>query len=73
MARLQKEEEVRVVREQRNNALRTGGGVILRSSVGAGGGQRVRTGDDLGRERETVGMTPEVRMRLERERRARAA
>ncbi|KAF8457494.1 hypothetical protein BGX38DRAFT_1086185 [Terfezia claveryi] len=34
---------------------------------------RVRTGEDLGREREVVGMTPEMRMRLERERRARAA
>ena len=74
VARLKKEEEERVVRERRNNALRTGGGgVMLGSSVGAGGGQRVRTGEDLGREREVVGMTPEARVRLERERRARAA
>ncbi|RPB24339.1 hypothetical protein L211DRAFT_837729 [Terfezia boudieri ATCC MYA-4762] len=74
VARLKKEEEDRAVRERRNNALRTGGGgVMLGSSVGAAGGQRVRTGEDLGREREIVGMTPEMRMRLERERRARAA
>jgi len=74
VARLKKEEEERVVRERRNNVLRTGGGgVMLGSSVGTGGGQRVRTGEDLGREREAVGMTPEMRVRLERERRARAA
>ncbi|KAI5796323.1 hypothetical protein DFH27DRAFT_515735 [Peziza echinospora] len=49
-------------------ALASGGKQVLLAS-----GTRLRTGEDLGREREVAGMTPEARMRLERERRARAA
>lgn len=72
MARLKKEEAERELSERRNQALRTGGGGVKLGSA-AGGQHRLRTGDDLGREREVVGMTPETRMRLDRERRARAA
>lgn len=71
--RLKKEEEEREIRERRNNALRTGGGGVKLGATTTLGGQRLKTGEGLGREREVAGMTPEVRMRLERERRARAA
>ena len=71
--RLKKEEEEREIRERRNNALRTGSVGVKLGTATTLGGQRLRTGEDLGREREVAGMTPEMRMRLERERRARAA